>query len=84
MLKTLSAMWTAVVDWLGRGFNTAIPEVFIASGIVGVAIAWWMLARWVQRCPHCHRLVRRAYSHSGSLRCSRCGRQYYHGLRALR
>lgn len=82
MLKKLGSMSDATVDWMARGFHTVIPEVFIAAAIVVVLVGWWVLARWVQRCPHCHRFVRRAYS--GSLRCARCGRQYYHGLRAMR
>lgn len=82
MLKKLSAVSDATIDWLGRGFHTVIPEVFIAGGIVTLVIVWWILARWYQRCPHCHRFVRRAYA--GSRQCPRCGRQYYYGLRAMR
>ena len=82
MIKKLSATFDAVVDWLGRGFHTVIPEAFIAAGIVVVLVGLWILPRWVQRCPHCHRFVRRAST--TTRQCPRCGRQYYYGLRALR
>jgi hypothetical protein len=82
VLKKLSGAYDASIDWLGRGFQTVIPEVAIAVGIVVVVLGWWILARVIQRCPHCHRFVRRAYS--ATRRCRRCGRQYYYGLRAMR
>ena len=81
-MKKLSATFDAVVDWLARGFHTVIPEVFIAVGIAVIVIGWWILGRWYQRCPHCHRFVRRV--HRRTLQCPRCGRQYYYGLRAMR
>jgi hypothetical protein len=82
VLKKLSGMSDAAADWMGRGFHTVIPEVFIAAGIVVVLVGWWVLAHWYQRCPHCHRFVRRAST--TTRRCPRCGRQYYYGLRAMR
>jgi hypothetical protein len=82
VVKKLFAAYDASVDWLGRGFHTVIPEMFIVATVVVVLVGWWVLARWLQRCPHCHRFVRRAYS--GALRCRRCGRQYYYGVRAMR
>ena len=82
MIKTLSAIFDAVVDWVGRGFQTVIPETFIALGLVVIFLGWWILGRWYQRCPHCHRIVRRA--RDTTRQCPRCGRQYYYGLRAMR
>jgi len=82
VVKTLSTMLDAMADWLGRGFQAVIPEVLIVGAVVFIVVAWWILARWYQRCPHCRRVVRRA--HTRSLRCSRCGRQYYYGLRPMR
>jgi len=82
VVKKLFAMYDAVVEWMGRGFHTVVPETFIALGLIVLVVAWWLLGRWLQRCPHCHRLVRRAYS--VPLHCRRCGRQYYYGLRAMR
>lgn len=82
MLKKLLAASDAVVDWTARGFQTVIPETFIALGIIVVLVGWWVLAHWYQRCPHCHRFVRRASRTTRT--CSRCGRQYYYGLRAMR
>jgi Zn finger protein HypA/HybF involved in hydrogenase expression len=68
-----------LLAWLQRGFNTTIPETFAVGAAVLVVIAWWIFARWYQRCPHCRRLVRRASPRT--LRCPRCGRQYYEGVR---
>jgi uncharacterized protein with PIN domain len=73
---------TGALAWVGRGFETVIPAAFIATAAVIVAVAWILLSRRYQRCPHCRRLVRRV--RAGSLRCPRCGRQYYYGLRYLR
>jgi len=77
-MKTVSA----ILDWVAIGFTTVIPEVFIFGAAVFVVAAWVVLARLYQRCPHCHRFVRRAYARH--LQCPRCGRQYYYGLRAMR
>jgi hypothetical protein len=73
---------SAMLDWLGRGFHTVVPETFIAAGAVVLVVAWVILARLYQRCPHCRRLVRRTYS--THRRCRWCGRQYYVGLRPMR
>ena len=81
-MNKLFALYDAVIDWMARGFQTVVPETFIALGIIVLVVAWLVLHRWIQRCPHCHRFVRRAQS--VTLRCRRCGRQYYYGLRAMR
>ena len=52
-----------------------------AAALVLVIVAVWAVLRY-QRCPHCHRWVRRV--RDGWMRCSRCGRQYHRGLRAVR
>ena len=68
-----------MLAWLDGGFKTSIPETFAFGAAVLVVIAWLILARWYQRCPHCRRFVRRASLRP--LRCTRCGRQYYKGVR---
>jgi hypothetical protein len=67
------------LDWLGRRFKAVIPQAFIVVAVLIVAVAWIVLWRLYQRCPHCRRLVPRATG--GTRRCRRCGRQYYRGLR---
>jgi uncharacterized protein with PIN domain len=52
-----------------------------AAALVVVALAVVATRRY-QRCPHCHRLVRRARGEW--LRCSRCGRQYHRGLHPVK
>jgi len=79
VITTLTKHVSDALGWLGQGFGTVVPEAFIvAAAAIGV-VAWMLLSRRYQRCPHCRRVVRRV--RAGSLRCSRCGRQYYHGLR---
>lgn len=52
-----------------------------AAALVLLVLTVWAVLRY-QRCPHCHRVVRRA--RDGWMRCSRCGRQYHRGLRAVK
>jgi predicted amidophosphoribosyltransferase len=68
-----------MLDWLGRGFKTVIPEAFMIVAILVIAVVWAILWRLYQRCPHCRRLVRRARART--VRCPHCGRQYYRGIR---
>ena len=78
MTKLLTAA-SGVLEWLGHGFQTVIPEAFIIGGALAAVVVWLILRRFYQRCPHCRRPVSRA--RTGTVRCPRCGRQYYHGLR---
>jgi uncharacterized protein with PIN domain len=55
--------------------------IVAAAAVVVVILAVWVARRY-QRCPHCHRFVRRV--HEGWMRCSRCGRQYHRGLHGVR
>jgi hypothetical protein len=56
------------------------PAVTAAALVLVVAVVWALLR--YQRCPHCHRWVRRARGRW--MRCSRCGRQYHRGLRGVK
>jgi hypothetical protein len=54
------------------------PPVVIVFAIIALALGVFGVQRY-QRCPHCGRIVRRAFR--GWLRCTACGRQYRRGLR---
>lgn len=51
-----------------------LPLVLLGALVAALALA----RRYLQRCPHCRRLVRRAYR--GWLRCPSCGRQYHRSV----
>ena len=78
-MTKLSRLFSEVLDWLGRGFGIVLPETFIVGALVTVVVAVLILRRVYQRCPHCRRLTHRV--RGGTARCTRCGRQYYRGLR---
>jgi hypothetical protein len=44
-------------------------------------VAYVVLSRRFQRCPHCGSFVRRA--RRGWIRCRRCGRQYHRSVRPM-
>jgi len=78
-VSKLSRLLSEVLDWMGRGFGVVLPETFIVGALATVVVVVLVLRRVYQRCPHCRRLTPRV--RAGTVRCSRCGRQYYRGLR---
>jgi hypothetical protein len=54
------------------------PPVVIVAVVLALGLGLYGVQKY-QRCPHCGRLVRRAFQ--GWLRCTACGRQYRRGLR---
>jgi hypothetical protein len=78
-VKWWSRLMSDVLDWMGRGFGIVLPETFLVVALAIVVTAWFVLSRFYQRCPHCRRVVTRV--RVGTIRCRRCDRQYYPGLR---
>ena len=47
--------------------------------VIVAGLAYLLIARKYQRCPHCGTLTRRAVR--GWHRCGRCGRQYHRSVK---
>ncbi|HET9490481.1 MAG TPA: hypothetical protein VFR64_12090 [Methylomirabilota bacterium] len=54
------------------------PPVVLVAVVLALGLGAYGVQKY-QRCPHCGRLVRRAFR--GWLRCTGCGRQWRRGLR---
>ena len=78
-MSKLSRLTSDVFEWMGRGFGVVLPPAFIVAALAVLVVAVVILRRVLQRCPHCRRLTQRA--RAGTVRCTRCGREHYPGLR---
>jgi rRNA maturation endonuclease Nob1 len=67
------------VDALLSLLSSGWFQVLAAAGLGGGLM---VLTRYMQRCPHCRRVVPRA--RRGWLRCRTCGRQYHRSVHLKR